>query len=229
MGSMQLVRLSIPVLLLVCVEASILHYIPGMGYLTGSNRDHKQQLETTWPPAFCNKLDCPKYTVIEQNKDYELREYEVSNWVSISQKDISWKQSQYSMFMKLFKYISGENKDKKKITMTAPVIDRIIPGQGPACEDDFTMSFFVSPTEGAAPQPSDPTVSLTELTKQRVYVRAFGGYAMFSFDPWAAQAAKLAEAIGDTSKYHSESYYTAGYDSPARIFNRHNEIWFIAK
>ena len=42
-------------------------------------------------------------------QDYEIREYEQSDWVSVSQKDISWKQSQYSMFMKLFKYISGEN------------------------------------------------------------------------------------------------------------------------
>jgi len=215
--------------LLGSLEASPLKYLPGYGYLTGMTRAHKDQLSTDWPPAFCNGIDCPKYTVISQTKDYEIREYEMSQWVSVNQKGISWRESQYALFMKLFKYISGENQEKKKVAMTAPVIDRIIPGQGPACEDDFTLSFFVSPSAGTPPAPSDPTVKLAKMPKMRVYVRAFGGYAMFSFDTWAQQASTLVNAIGDTSKYHTDFYYTAGYDSPARLFNRHNEIWFIAK
>ncbi|XP_065926133.1 heme-binding protein 1-like [Magallana gigas] len=46
---------------------------------------------------------------------------------------------------------------------------------------------------------------------------------------WIKEAIKLGQAIGDTSKYHTEFSYTAGYDSPFRFLNRHNEIWFIAK
>jgi hypothetical protein len=45
-------------------------------------------------------------------------------------------------FMKLFDYISGGNSAKTKIPMTAPVVTKIEPGQGPNCESTFTMSFY---------------------------------------------------------------------------------------
>lgn len=218
------------VLLLCCVgtlEAGILRYF-SPGYWTGEDRDH-EPVENVWPPKFCNGIGCPKYTVIETHTDYELREYVMSKWVSTNAKDISWKQSSYTLFMRLFHYIGGDNAKGEKVAMTAPVLMRIIPGQGPACENDYTMSFFVDPSAGQPPQPKDSTVKIIETKKQRVYVRSFGGYAMWSFKPWAAQARKLGQAIGDTSKYETSYYYTAGYDSPMKLFNRHNEIWFISK
>ena len=64
-------------------------------------------------------------------------------------------------------YISEE-----KIDMTVPVRTRIIPGAGPACEDNFTMSFFLSPKVTDPPQPTDSSVFLNELPqKYTVYVR----------------------------------------------------------
>jgi hypothetical protein len=43
---------------------------------------------------------------------------------------------------KLFNYISGANSANAKIEMTAPVLTKIEPGQGPACNSAFTMSFY---------------------------------------------------------------------------------------
>lgn len=60
------------------------------------------------------------------------------------------------------------------------------------------------------------------------FFRSFGGYVRDIKD-WIKEAIKLGQAIGDTSKYHTKFSYTAGYDSPFRFLNRHNEIWFIAK
>lgn len=45
-------------------------------------------------------------------------------------------------FMKLFRYISGTNSKQAKIPMTAPVLTKIEPGQGPNCESTFVMSFY---------------------------------------------------------------------------------------
>ena len=57
--------------------------------------------------------------------------------------------------------------------MTVPVINRIIPGQGPACESNFTLSFFISAVVKTAPTPTDQQVFLSKLPKLRAYVRYY--------------------------------------------------------
>lgn len=44
---------------------------------------------------------------------------------------------------KLFKYFCGSNEGRRKIDMTSPVTVQTSPGQGPACESDFAVSFFL--------------------------------------------------------------------------------------
>ena len=55
--------------------------------------------------------------------------------------------------------------------MTAPVLVRIIPGQGPACEDDFRTSFYMAPKVSDPPKPTNPNVTLSSLPAQTVYIR----------------------------------------------------------
>ena len=58
--------------------------------------------------------------------------------------------------------------------------------------------------------------------------RQFPGFAR-KFETWADQALKLQEALDAKKlKYRKDYYYTAGYDSPFTLFNRHNEVWFVA-
>lgn len=46
------------------------------------------------------------------------------------------------ILQKLFGYISGGNAANAKIDMTAPVLTKVEPGQGPTCESTFTVSFY---------------------------------------------------------------------------------------
>ncbi|CAH1786585.1 unnamed protein product [Owenia fusiformis] len=212
------------VLALVCmVDAKVLKFEP--------DRNHENaviKMEAPYKkPDFCNGLDCPSFKVIETTKDYELREYAMSNWVTTQLSGIDYSQAQYTMFMRLFNYIQGNNVKKMKIAMTCPVIVRIIPGQGPACEDNFTMSFFVPPSMANPPKPTDPTVELTSMRSMRVYVRGFGGFA--TLQKYQDEALALGKAINDQSKYVTDHWFTGGYDAPFKLFNRHNEIWFLAK
>lgn len=181
------------------------------------------------PPKFCKKLDCPEFKVVKTTPDYEERIYSASNWVATNLTGLDYNSAQYTMFMKLFKYISGDNSKKQKIDMTVPVTNRIIPGAGPACESDFIMSFFISPSVAEAPLPSSKDVYLHTSSEMHVYVAQFGGFAM-SYDTWREHAEQLGAALDkDGLTYEQEYYYTAGYDSPYTLFNRHNELWFFKK
>ena len=58
-----------------------------------------------------------------------------------------------------------------KIAMTAPVLSKVEPGQGPACTSNLTRSFFLSDKLATPPKPTDPSVYLTELPGFVAYVR----------------------------------------------------------
>jgi len=195
-------------------------------YLTGDSEEpevipEQLPLDPAWPPEFCNDIDCPKFTVVTTTNDYEERNYEASHWVSATSTGYGLNEAYLKMFMKLFRYISGNNENEEKIAMTAPVLIT----QGPACENNFTMSFYISPKVGDAPAPTDATVFLSSMPEMTVYVRSFTGFA--SNADYAKNAADLAAALPKTAKYNKDMYYTGGYNSPFTLFNRHNEVWFI--
>jgi len=178
----------------------------------------------TWPPSFCNDLSCPRFTVVETHDEYEVRQYAASRWVTTNMTGVDFDSAQYDLFMRLFNYISGDNIAKAKVNMTCPVIDRIIPGQGPACEDNFTMSFYL-PEE--APAPSSDLVYFTDMPSMLVYVRSFSGFS--SMPKYLKAAVDLTAALPSGTQYHTSFWYANGYDSPFKLMNRHNEVWFIGK
>lgn len=59
-----------------------------------------------------------------------------------------------------------------KVEMTAPVSCRVDPGAGPACESQFTVSFYI-PEEHQEnpPEPSDPDVFVEHRKEFTAYVR----------------------------------------------------------
>jgi len=218
-----------------CCQASVLKFEQSQIFksvvskVLGEQEDsvlpEQNDVSTDEKPWFCHDLGCPAFKVIQKEKEYELREYEMTSWVTTALTGVSLDDAMSKMFMKLFNYISGDNVQKEKIAMTCPVIVRIIPGPGPACESNFTMSFFNIPGKNP-PKPSADDVTLTTLPKLRAYVRSFGGWG--SEKKYIEEASELAAALPDSASYVKDFYYTAGYDAPFTIFNRHNEVWFIA-
>jgi hypothetical protein len=111
--------------------------------------------------------------------------------------------------------------------MTAPVATRIVPGAGPNCESTFTVSFYVPEKHQAEPpRPKNKDVFIEEFPEMTVYSTGFGGFA--SEQDWLNHARDLSGKIKDKD-IHQEFYFTAGYDSPFKMFNRLNEIWFVKK
>ena len=136
------------------------------------------------------------------------------------------------MFRKLFKYITGENVKKEKIEMTAPVLVSV-----KDMDDDKTsrvnMGFFIPPTEAStAPSPTRDDVTIGQMSPMCVYVMSYGGWQM-SLD--SKFRGKLNELKADLKKAGIEDFdesagsMFAGYDSPWRLFNRHNEVMVLKK
>lgn len=134
-------------------------------------------------------------------------------------------------FQRLFDYIEGENVKKVKIPMTAPVAVEIQPGQGPFCKNNFTVNFFIPFEDQASPvAPTNKDVFISTLPEFCAYVIVYGGYS--NIDDIQKYSEELGEALvkdglGDT--FRKDVFFFAGYDSPFRPINRHNEIWYIKK
>eukprot|EP00511_Aplanochytrium_stocchinoi_P005098 CAMPEP_0204826466 /NCGR_PEP_ID=MMETSP1346-20131115/4153_1 /ASSEMBLY_ACC=CAM_ASM_000771 /TAXON_ID=215587 /ORGANISM="Aplanochytrium stocchinoi, Strain GSBS06" /LENGTH=219 /DNA_ID=CAMNT_0051954507 /DNA_START=141 /DNA_END=797 /DNA_ORIENTATION=- len=179
---------------------------------------------------FCHGIACPDFKNVTGKGNFELREYPKSQWVSTEVQIKSYDEftsAQNTAFMRLFHYISGENEANSKIDMTAPVLTKITPGQGPFCASTLQISFFVPPElAGKAPKPTNDKVVFTEF-RGTVWVKNFKTPPP---EPDGKKVTEEAKAFGDkliesNNKFLSEPYYFAAYDPPFRLFGRHDEIW----
>jgi len=93
-----------------------------------------------------------KYTMVSKNKLYEIRKYSDRLVIETETSD------QGSSFRKLFKYISGDNRDKKEIKMTTPVTQVEKDG-------NMTMQFYMPAefNESNVPNPNNSEVKVLNI------------------------------------------------------------------
>lgn len=89
-----------------------------------------------------------------------------------------------SAFSVLFGYISGQNRPRQKLAMTAPVVTQrdageAIPMTAPVLSDRGSFSFVLPSgyTVDSAPEPLDPRVRIVGLPARVVAAVRFGGRA----------------------------------------------------
>ena len=155
-----------------------------------------------------------KYTMVSKNKLYEIREY--SDRLAIETKT----SDQDSGFRKLFKYISGDNKDKKEIKMTTPVTQTEKNG-------NMTMQFYI-PTEFSesnVPSPNNSEVKVLNIKG--------GYYAAIIYSGRASDSnyIKHKDILEDQLKKDKISIISkpirATYNSPFTLpMLRRNEVMF---
>ncbi|XP_039980372.1 heme-binding protein 2 isoform X1 [Xiphias gladius] len=187
-------------------------------------------LKAVGQALFSSGLQNPKFTAEErEGHDYEIRTYHTTKWVSTSLSALQLDAAVNTGFRRLFGYIQGNNQNKVKVEMTAPVTCRVDPGAGPACESQFTVSFYI-PEEHQEnpPEPSDPEVFVENRKEFTAYVRTYGGFSNETMK--RQELLKLLESLQrDGAPHVDEPFYTAGYDSPFKLTNRRNEVWVLKK
>ncbi len=178
------------------------------------------------------EIERPPYTVIESIDEVtEIRKYAKTKWVCTSTigiaNDLQSKNSS-NMFGKLFKYISGENEQEKKISMTSPVTFDYQSSEADRMKKSsdvkLAMRFYV-PSEfyDSPPQPKGD-VYIEEDPEMQVAVIRFGGYA--KMDDYMTQRDLLISKLGDRAvEYDCVNMMAAGYDPPFKPIGRTNEVW----
>lgn len=161
--------------------------------------------------------------------DIQERCYDESVWVSTASTGPHTGSTSFrSMFKKLFNYISGENDQKKKVPMTAPVLVQVSLDKNIKDTLDIKMNFFAPPeTVETLPNPSASDVKISSLPKMCVYVYSYGGWQSSVNKSMKKRVYKLRNALkkaGLEGQYDKESMIFAGYDSPWRLLKRHNEV-----
>ena len=177
-------------------------------------------------------IEKAKYTVLDKEDDFELRQYE-ARIVAETYVEGSLKESGDDGFRRLYNYISGDNKKKQSISMTAPV------GQEPSSEkiamtapvnqekkDSQWRITFLMPSEytmETLPEPTDKRVKLLEEPgRLMAAVRYSGTWSEASYQKKRSLLEEYIQKRGWTQK--GEAVW-ARYDPPFMPwFLRRNEV-----
>mmetsp|Transcript_33351 Transcript_33351/g.74773 ORF Transcript_33351/g.74773 Transcript_33351/m.74773 type:complete len:216 (-) Transcript_33351:158-805(-) len=179
-------------------------------------------------PWFCHGLGCPSFTVLSRNDSVELRRYEESLWattkVACGAGGSSFDSAKREGFMRLFRYIAGNNSEHAKIDMTAPVLIRI--DSDPAGKfSDISVSFFMANGKPDVPEPGNSQIFLEKIPQMEVFVSQ---YSTLPPGPSEGRVFKEAESLKSalaSGTYDERTFFDVEYDPPFRIFGRHDEIW----
>lgn len=124
------------------------------------------------------------YTVVERDGDFEIRDY-APHVLAETVVAGSFDRAGNVAFRRLFRYISGDNRSRHRVAMTAPVsqepagekIAMTAPvGQQPA-EDRWVVSFTMPASYAleTLPEPGDPQVTVRQVPARRMAALRYSG------------------------------------------------------
>ncbi|KAL4648759.1 heme-binding protein 2-like [Arapaima gigas] len=177
--------------------------------------------------SFCTESkECLLFDLVCKTAQYEVRHYDPVRWVSTDAEAYFMGVGVAMAFRRLFKYISGANEEGVMIDMTAPVLVKI-PEERKMWEPAvYTLSFLLpSEYQEIPPKPTNEKVNMPEMN---VYVRSYGGWMLSLTSRLHAHLLTRALDCVEAS-YNSSYHYGLGYDSPMKLLDRHNEIWYVAE
>ena len=172
------------------------------------------------------------YTVIKTDDIFELREYAPQVLAEIIV-DGDLEGAGNKAFRPLFRYISGDNKSRGKIAMTAPVsqeqkgekISMTAPVSQQSVQGKWAVSFMMpaSYTMETLPTPDDPNIKLRQVPARRVAAVRYSGF--WSEEKYLLHKEKLEKWIKDNRYTVTGEPVWARYNPPFTLwFMRRNEI-----
>jgi DNA gyrase inhibitor GyrI len=161
-------------------------------------------------------VETPEYNVIEKDGAFEIRDYPSMMIVSTSMENPNFEDG--TSFMRLFRYISGENESEQKIAMTTPVIT--------SKEEGTQQMSFIVPREIAqngVPKARSEQVEVDTLEAGRFAVYRFSGD--WDVNRFEEAKVKLETWLAERKLSPTSEAMIASYDPPMTpSFLKRNEI-----
>jgi DNA gyrase inhibitor GyrI len=164
-------------------------------------------------------IEKPAYETVQKKGNFEVRTYAAIPIVSAPMADM---EKRNDSFRQLFKYISGENDKKQKISMTAPVfVDDTADAK-----KSGSMSFMIPAVvaKNGSPNPNAEGLAVEKIEG--------GTYAVLRFSGWdkedkrTAATESLAKLITENKLNPKGKPFFAFYDPPwIPELLRQNEVW----
>ncbi|XP_077574660.1 heme-binding protein 2 [Stigmatopora nigra] len=180
--------------------------------------------------SFCTESkECLEFQLLCKTDEYEVRHYSPTRWVSTDAEAYFMGVGAAMAFRRLFQYITGANEAGVQMEMTAPVLVKI-PEETKMWEPAvYTLNFPLPRAyQEKAPAPTNDKLYFTEMPEMDVYVRGYGGW-MLSVTSRLHAHLLTKELERVRAAYNRTYHYGVGYDSPLKLLNRHNEVWYIAE
>jgi hypothetical protein len=126
-----------------------------------------------------------KYKLVEKDNRFEIRDY-TPHIIAETIVEGDLEDAGKKAFNRLFRYISGENRSRTKVAMTAPVsqqpdgekIKMTAPVGQRRVQEKWAVSFMMpdSYTLKSLPAPEDPNVALRQVPARRMAVVRYSGF-----------------------------------------------------
>ncbi|MGE5296976.1 MAG: SOUL family heme-binding protein [Solirubrobacterales bacterium] len=177
-------------------------------------------------------IEKAKYSVLDKDGRFELRQYEPSI-VAETEVESDFDDAGNIAFRRLYDYISGGNRKKESIAMTAPVnqqsrserIAMTAPVGQERSGDKWVVSFLMPAkyTMQMLPEPLNPAVTLKEIPARKMATLRYSG--SWSQKRYEEHLARLEQIIESREWKITGEPVFARYDPPFQLpFLRRNEI-----
>ncbi|XP_017540962.1 heme-binding protein 2 [Pygocentrus nattereri] len=180
--------------------------------------------------SYCTESkECLQFDLVCRTEEYEVRHYSPTRWVSTDAEAYFMGVGAAMAFRRLYQYITGANEAGVEIEMTAPVLVKV-PEETQMWEPAiYTLSFLLpSAFQHNPPTPTSDKLYFTDMPQMNVYVRSYGGWMLSITSRLHAHLlTKELNRVG--TNYNHTHHYAVGYDSPLKLLNRHNEVWYVAE
>ncbi|SEM76921.1 SOUL heme-binding protein [Syntrophus gentianae] len=172
------------------------------------------------------------YKVLKQDNNFEIRDY-APHIIAETVVEGNFEEAGNKAFRTLFRYISGENRSREKVAMTAPVsqkrkgeeIKMTAPVGQRSVQEKWAVSFMMptSYTLETLPEPEDPRVTLRHVPARRMAAVRYSGF--WSEKNYLRYKLELESWIREQGLSIAGEPLWARYNSPfSPWFLRRNEI-----